>query len=111
MRLRNAVLAVASAAALVLAVPMSADAATGDFLYKVGKHSAGTPAGMYDPESGKCIDVFGATEADPAFAPENFTTSTATVFLEAECNGDVYFVMNPGKRLGDRLKFRSVVFS
>ncbi|MBD0694997.1 hypothetical protein [Streptomyces sp. CBMA123] len=110
MRLRNAVLAVASAAALVLAVPMSANAATGDFLYKVGR-LPGVPAGIADPESGKCIDLFGATEETPAFAPENFTRSTATVFLDFGCHGDTYYVMNPGKRLGDRLKLRSVVFS
>ncbi|MFJ7243805.1 hypothetical protein ACIQWA_04080 [Kitasatospora sp. NPDC098652] len=108
MRLRNAVLAVASAAALVLAVPMSANAATGDFLYKVGP---GVPAGLADPESGTCINLFGATENDPAYAPDNFTNSTATVFLDFDCNGDTYYVMNPGKRLGNRLKLRSVIFS
>ncbi|MFD9690455.1 hypothetical protein [Kitasatospora sp. NPDC059088] len=108
MRIRNAVLAVASAVALVVSVPMSANAATGDFLYKVGP---GVPAGLADPESGKCIDLFGATEADPAFAPENFTNSTATVFLDFDCAGDVFYVMNPGKKLGNRLKLRSVVFS
>ncbi|MEV7770398.1 hypothetical protein [Kitasatospora sp. NPDC086791] len=108
MRLRNAVLAAVSAAALVIAVPTSAGAATGDFLYKVGP---GVPAGLADPQSGTCINLFGATEQDPAFAPENFTTSTATVFLDFNCDGDVYYVMNPGKRLGGRLKLRSVIFS
>lgn len=110
MRLRNTVLAVASAVALVCAVPTSADAATGDFLYKVGR-LPGVPAGIADPESGTCINLFGATEVDPAFAPDNFTTSTATVFLDFDCNGDTFYVMNPGKRLGDRLKLRSVIFS
>ncbi|MER6298973.1 hypothetical protein ABT247_05275 [Kitasatospora sp. NPDC001539] len=108
MRLRNAALAVASAVALVCAVPTSANAATGDFLYKVGP---GIPAGMADPASGHCINVFGATESDPAFAPENFTNSTATVFLDFDCSGDVFYVMNPGKVLGNRLKLRSVIFS
>ncbi|CAM5595323.1 hypothetical protein ACIG0C_09800 [Kitasatospora aureofaciens] len=108
MRLRNAALAVASAVALVLAVPMSANAAVGEFLYKVGP---GVPAGIADPQSGKCINLFGATEKDPAFAPENLTTSTATVFLDFDCNGDTFYVMNPGKILGDRLKLRSVIFS
>ncbi|MEU4116551.1 hypothetical protein AB0F71_18920 [Kitasatospora sp. NPDC028055] len=110
MRLRNAVLAVVSAAALVLAVPMSANAATGDFLYKVGP-LPGVPAGLADPESGKCINLLGATESTPAYAPDNFTTSTATVFLDEDCDGDTYYVMPPGKRLGNRLKLRSVVFS
>ncbi|MFI1769218.1 hypothetical protein ACH41H_45310 [Streptomyces sp. NPDC020800] len=108
MRLRHSVAAALGALALVVTLPTSAGAATGDFLYKVGP---GVPAGIADPESGRCINLFGATEQDPAFAPENFTTSTATVFLDFDCNGDTFYVMNPGKRLGDRLKLRSVVFS
>lgn len=108
MRLRNAVLAAVSAAALLVAVPTSANAAIGDFLYKVGP---GVPAGLADPESRKCINLFGATEQTPAFAPENLTASTATVFLDFDCNGDTFYVMNPGKILGDRLKLRSVIFS
>ncbi|MFD0277696.1 hypothetical protein ACFVHB_27815 [Kitasatospora sp. NPDC127111] len=108
MRLRNATIAAASAVALVLAVPTSANAAVGEFLYKVGP---GVPAGIADPESRTCINLFGATEEHPAFAPSNLTTSTATVFLDFDCSGDTYYVMNPGKVLGDRLKLRSVVFS
>ncbi|AUY52858.1 hypothetical protein [Streptomyces sp. CB01881] len=108
MRLRNAAIAATSALALVFAVPTSANAATGDFLYKVGP---GVPAGIADPQSRECINLFGATEEHPAFAPENFTTSTATVFLDFDCDGDVFYVMNPGRKLGDRLKLRSVVFS
>ncbi|MFI2609358.1 hypothetical protein [Kitasatospora sp. NPDC018619] len=108
MRLRNAVLAAASAIALVLAVPFSANAAQGDFLYKVGP---GVPAGLADPRSGECVDLPWTTQEVPGFAPENLTGSTATVFLDFGCEGDTFYVMNPGKRLGDRLKLRSVVFS
>ncbi|WP_030243309.1 hypothetical protein [Streptomyces sp. NRRL S-350] len=108
MRLRNTVLAVASAAALVLATPVSANAATGDFLYKVGP---GVPTGLADPQSRECINLPGTTEEDPGFAPANLTDSTATVFLDFDCSGDVFYAMKPGKRLGDRLKLRSVVFS
>ncbi|MEW1908417.1 hypothetical protein AB0442_08155 [Kitasatospora sp. NPDC085895] len=108
MRLRNSLLAAAGALLITLAVPSSASAATGDFLYKVGP---GIPAGIADPESGQCVNLFGATEDHPAFAPENLTDSTATVFLDFDCSGDTYFVMNPGKKLGDRLKLRSVIFS
>ncbi|WP_037909274.1 hypothetical protein [Actinacidiphila yeochonensis] len=104
----NIALAAASALALVLAVPVSANAATGDFYYKVGP---GVPVGLPDPESGVCIDLPWTTEEAPGFAPENLTTSTATVYLDADCGGDVYYVMTPGKKLGDRLKTRSVVFS
>ncbi|MFE2412042.1 hypothetical protein ACFXDE_27220 [Kitasatospora sp. NPDC059408] len=107
MRLRNAVLASASALALVLAVPTSAGAATGDFLYKVGP---GVLTGLADPESRVCIDLPELGNG-PAFAPENLTSSTATVFLDAHCDGDVFYVMNPGKKLGDKLKLRSVIFS
>ncbi|MFJ4186902.1 hypothetical protein [Kitasatospora sp. NPDC089509] len=109
MRLRNAVLALASAAALVLTVPMSASAAAaGEFSYKYGR---GLPGFLVDPPSGECIDALGALADDPAFAPYNHTTSTATVFLDFGCSGETYYVMDPGKKLGDRLKFRSVIFS
>ncbi|MBO1417142.1 hypothetical protein [Streptomyces sp. FH025] len=108
MRLRNAVLAAASAVALVLAVPLSANATEGDFRYKYG---FGLRSGLFNPPSGLCIDIPEATAEEPAFAPENLTGSTATVYLDFDCKGDVFYVMNPGKRLGDRLKLRSVVFS
>lgn len=108
MRFRQTAVAALGALTLLIAVPSSAHAATGEFLYKVGP---GVPAGLADPESGQCINLFGATDIDPAFAPENFTRSTATVYLDFDCEGDVYRVMNPGTKLGDRLKLRSVVFS
>ncbi|WP_043472152.1 hypothetical protein [Kitasatospora sp. MBT66] len=108
MRFRNSLVAATGALLITLAVPTSANAADGEFLYKVGP---GVPTGLAEPVSGDCINVFGATEEHPAFAPENFTTSTATVFLDFNCVGDTYYVMNPGKRLGNRLKFRSVIFS
>ncbi|MEV6978817.1 hypothetical protein [Kitasatospora sp. NPDC093806] len=108
MRLRTTAAAALGALTLLLAVPNTAHAAHGEFLYKVGP---GIPAGMVEPESGDCINLFGATEEHPAFAPENFTTSTATVFLDFNCEGDTYYVMNPGKKLGNRLKLRSVIFS
>ncbi|MQS11118.1 hypothetical protein F7Q99_02160 [Streptomyces kaniharaensis] len=108
MRLRNASLAAASAIALVLAVPVSADAATGDFLYRVGP---GVQTGLADPESRACINLPWTTDEAPGSAPANLTTSTATVFLDFDCSGDTFYVMNPGKKLGDRLKLRSVLFS
>jgi hypothetical protein len=112
MRLRRSLLAVAGALLITVSVPMSpASAATGEFLYRIGVPPVGIPAGLADPKSGQCIDLFGATEIDPAFAPHNLTTSTATVFVDFHCEGDVFYVMNPGKKLGDRLKLRSVVFS
>ncbi len=108
MRLRNTVLAATSAIALVLAVPTSANAATGEFLYRTG---SGLPRGLTDPGSGECINLPGTTDAEPAHSPRNLTLSTATVFVDFDCAGDTYYVMKPGKVLGDRLKLRSVVFS
>ncbi|MER5352488.1 hypothetical protein ABT093_19425 [Kitasatospora sp. NPDC002551] len=108
MRLRNAVLAVTSAIALVLAVPVSANAADGEFRYKYGADFAGA---LVDPRSGTCIDLPEAGEDEPAYAPSNQTRSTATAFLDSGCAGDTYFVLRPGGRAGDRLLVRSVVFS
>ncbi|TCO59310.1 hypothetical protein [Actinocrispum wychmicini] len=101
--------AVVAAVALAVGIPASANATTGDFLYKAGP-LPGVLTGLADPESGVCIDLPDIGD-HPGYAPENLTTSTATVFLDAGCEGDVFRVMNPGKRLGDRLKLRSVVFS
>ncbi|MFE4515352.1 hypothetical protein ACFRMQ_14315 [Kitasatospora sp. NPDC056783] len=107
MRLRNAVLAAASAIALVLAVPFSAHAAEGEFRSKYG---FGSTSGLFNPPSGRCIDIPEATAEQPAFAPENITRSTATVYKDFDCNGESY-VLDPGKKASDRLKLRSVVFS
>ncbi|MEV0193179.1 hypothetical protein AB0I39_32190 [Kitasatospora purpeofusca] len=107
-RLRIATVAAVSAGALLLALPTSANAATGEFLYKVGP---GLPHGLTDPPSEECLNLPGATDEEPGHSPRNLTLSTATVFLDFNCEGDVYYVMNPGKILGVRLKVRSVVFS
>ncbi|GAA4837567.1 hypothetical protein [Kitasatospora terrestris] len=108
MRLRTSLAALGGAVLLVICTPTSSYAATGDFLYKVGP---GVLAGIADPASGTCIDLPFTTEEHPGFAPENFTDATATVFLDSGCDGDVFYVMNPGKKLGDRLELRSVIFS
>ncbi|MFF8694826.1 hypothetical protein ACF08W_21730 [Streptomyces sp. NPDC015144] len=42
-------------------------------------------------------------------AAKNHTT--ATVFLDADCKGDVYYSLPPGAGAGDRLQTRSVIFS
>ena len=107
MRLRNTV-AAAGALLLVLSVPASAFAADGVFEYRYG---SGIPGSLVDPDSGSCIDLPEAGPDTPAYAPKNFTDRTATVFVDFECNGDTYYVMNPGKKLGDKLKLHSVIFS
>ncbi|MER7772371.1 hypothetical protein [Kitasatospora sp. NPDC096140] len=109
MRLRHSLVAAVGALTLTLAVPTSAHAAAGEFEYQWGP--LGLPNLLIDPPSGECIDLPLVTDADPGFAPYNRTSSTATVFLDFGCSGDTYYVMDPGKRLGPRLKLRSVVFS
>jgi hypothetical protein len=108
MRLRHAVAASAGALLLAVSLPASAFAAEGDFGYR---HGSGLKSTLHDPESGTCLDLPEATEDDPAYAPANHTDATATVFLDFDCSGDTYYVMDPGKHLGDRLKLRSVIFS
>ncbi|OII61449.1 hypothetical protein BJP40_05330 [Streptomyces sp. CC53] len=114
MRRRRSRAAGLGAVTLLLALPASpASAADGEFRYRyVGTGGINLNGRLTDPESGVCIDI-PETEGNnfPALAPQNLTDSAATVFLEAHCDGDVFFVMPPGRRLGDRLRFRSVVFS
>ncbi|MEV7547949.1 hypothetical protein [Streptomyces sp. NPDC089915] len=108
MRLRSSLGALAGALLLTLSVSTSAHAAGGEFEYQYG---TGLPNILIDPVSGECIDLPFTTPEAPGFAPYNRTDSTATVFVDFGCNGDTYYVMNPGKKLGARLKLRSVVFS
>ncbi|MBF9072611.1 hypothetical protein [Streptacidiphilus fuscans] len=108
MRLRNAVTSAAAALLLALAVPASAHAASGEFRYQFGP---GYTSSLEDPPSGVCIDIPEATIDNPAYAPQNFTDSTATVFRDLGCDGDVYYVMPPGMVRGQRLIVRSVIFS
>ncbi|MGE7388377.1 hypothetical protein ACQKM2_23205 [Streptomyces sp. NPDC004126] len=109
MRLRTAVPAVMGALLLTLAMPSSANAAAiGIFTYRAEGHAL--PLELVDPPNEECIDVPGATDVDPARNPRNGTLSRATVFLDFGCQGDTFYVMNPGKVLGNRLTFRSVIF-
>ncbi|MEW2530140.1 hypothetical protein [Streptomyces sp. NPDC047071] len=112
MRLRTSLASALGALALVVTVPTSADAAIGEFAYTY-RNAAGlpVPGGLTDPPSRECINLPGATEEEPASAPKNLTSSVATVFLDANCDGDTYYVMPPGRILGERLKLRSVIFS
>ncbi|MFE1381928.1 hypothetical protein ACFW6S_23640 [Streptomyces sp. NPDC058740] len=113
MRLRSTLIASASALLLALTVTNPAQAATGDFNYTyIGSGGISVSGQLADPESGVCINIPETVGNNfPAIAPRNFTGSTATVFLDADCDGDTYYVMSPGKILGDRLRLRSVVFS
>ncbi|WP_420082141.1 hypothetical protein ACN6AT_34640 [Streptomyces sp. JL4002] len=114
MRLRNTVAATLGALLLSAVLPTSpASAATGDFVYTyVGLNGLNLRGELSNPDSGQCINIPETVgSALPALAPRNYTTSTATVFLEADCDGDVFRTLAPGQRLGNSLRLRSVVFS
>ncbi|MCT4352078.1 hypothetical protein M5362_02875 [Streptomyces sp. Je 1-79] len=107
MRIRHTMAAAAGALLLVLTLPGSASAADGEFAYKYGSGSAGR---MLDPETSNCTNIPEATEASPAYAPQNATNGIATFFAAADCEGDAYVQMDPGATLGDDVKGLSVHF-
>ncbi|MGW2772001.1 hypothetical protein ACWC4C_05500 [Streptomyces olivaceoviridis] len=106
--------AASTAFALLLAVPGSAAAATGQFRYTYTTTDGYEAVGFLNsPPSGQCINLQGpASEPGSASrAPKNRTDATATVFLNADCEGDTYYTLPPGSGASDRLLLRSVVFS
>ncbi|MEU6016777.1 hypothetical protein ABZ826_22795 [Streptomyces sp. NPDC047515] len=115
MRLRSTVAAAFGALALIVAVPASADAASGDFSYTYSGLDGFPQIGfLLDPPSGVCItlpEVADPASSSPAHTPWNHTDATATVFAGVDCAGD-YFTLRPnGGHASSRLKLRSVVFS
>ncbi|MFI8952746.1 hypothetical protein ACIGO6_40615 [Streptomyces sp. NPDC053750] len=106
--------AACSAIALLLAVPGPASAATGQFRYTYTTADGYEAVGfLNNPPSGQCVNLQGpASEPGSASrAPKNRTDATATVFLDADCEGDTYYTLPPGTGASDRLLLRSVVFS
>ncbi|MCN9242367.1 hypothetical protein NGF19_16470 [Streptomyces sp. RY43-2] len=106
--------AASSALVLLLAAPGSASAATGQFRYSYTTEEGYEAVGfLNNPDSGTCINLHGpgSEPGSPGRAPKNRTDATATVFLGADCEGDIYYTLRPGAGAGDRLLVRSVVFS
>ncbi|WP_331723734.1 MULTISPECIES: hypothetical protein [unclassified Streptomyces] len=115
MRLCRSVGAALGALALVLTLPTSANAATGDFSYKfVGLDGTTQSATLHDPESPACItlpEVADPDSSEPAFAPHNDTDTWAMVFTEEDCTGDSWTLKPHGKPATESLKLRSVYLS
>ncbi|MEV7154359.1 MULTISPECIES: hypothetical protein [Streptomyces] len=106
--------AACSALVLLLAAPGSASAATGQFRYTYTTAQGYEAVGfLNNPAGGECINLRGPASEPGSVsrAPKNRTDATATVFLDADCEGDVYYTLPPGAGAGDRLLLRSVVFS
>ncbi|MFI6147989.1 hypothetical protein [Streptomyces sp. NPDC051109] len=115
MRLRNAAVAAFGAFTLLLAVPTSASAATGQFEYSVvGLDGQPLKTSLENPVGEECItlpEVADPNASEPAFSPRNRTDAVATVFTEPGCEGD-YFTLRAHTGHGSaRLKLRSVVFA
>ncbi|EPH40224.1 peptidase inhibitor family I36 protein [Streptomyces aurantiacus] len=114
MRFRSSAGAALGALALILTVPTSASAATGEFEYTyTGLNGMPQTAKLVDPESRVCHtlpEVADDDASNPAHSPRNRTDSTVTVFTEAECEG-AYFTLRPGGQASERLKMRSAIFS
>ncbi|MER6105933.1 hypothetical protein ABT115_27460 [Streptomyces sp. NPDC001832] len=115
MRLRSTVAAALGALALIVAVPSSASAASGEFSYRYTALDGSPQVGfLFDPPSRVCItlpEVADPSSSNPAHTPWNLTDASATVFTDVDCEGD-YFTLRPhGGHASSRLKLRSVVFS
>ncbi|MFI8365218.1 hypothetical protein ACIGD1_34335 [Streptomyces sp. NPDC085612] len=115
MRFRRASVAAIGAFTLLLAVPQSASAAVGEFQYTyIGVDGKPHIRILLDPESRECItlpEVADPNASEPAYSPRNRTTSTATVFTDADCEGDFFALRPLVGRGSENLKLRSVAFS
>ncbi|WAL94929.1 hypothetical protein [Streptomyces sp. Je 1-369] len=115
MRLRHTLAAALGAFALVITLPTSATAATGDFSYKfAGPDGHPRKVTFHNPPSPGCIplaEVADPGSTEPAFAPHNNTDEWATVFTEPDCTGDSWTLRPHGKPATDRLKLRSVLLT
>ncbi|QEU95011.1 hypothetical protein [Streptomyces kanamyceticus] len=112
MRLRTTVAAALGALALVVTLPTSASAATGDFSYKfVGLDGTPQSVTLHDPQSPGCVtlaEVADPGSSEPAFAPHNDTDEWVMVFTEPDCTGDSWTLRPHGRPTTDELKLRSV---
>ncbi|GHH11390.1 hypothetical protein [Streptomyces rubradiris] len=109
-----AVGAACSAFVLLLTAPGAASAATGQFRYTYTTDEGYDAVGfLNNPASRQCVNLptSGAGSGTVSRAPKNLTNSTATVFLDADCEGDTYYTLRPGAGASERLLLRSVVFS
>ncbi|MFJ3976516.1 hypothetical protein [Streptomyces sp. NPDC090021] len=112
MRLRTALASSTAALALVLSAASPSSAAIGEFQYTtVDLNNIQVRQRLIDPVDEECINL-DSTANLPALLGRNFTNKQATVFRDADCEGDVWWVVNPGgARTPVPARFRSVVFN
>ncbi|MEU8031504.1 hypothetical protein AB0C13_23155 [Streptomyces sp. NPDC049099] len=115
MRLRTALLSLASAVTLVLSVSASAragaDGALDYGLVEAGGRHAGT---LEDPDLNECINIpelgSSADSRTYADAPHNVTNAYADVYEERDCEGTRTTLAPDAPGSPDTLHFRSVLF-
>ncbi|MFM9372776.1 hypothetical protein [Streptomyces sp. Da 82-17] len=113
MRLRSAFTAVLGAALLLVAVPGSASAASGQFRYDYVTLEGHAVTGfLNDPPSGECVNLPGVGWENPlpGHSPKNRTDAWALVFTDTDCEGDSFRLRPHTGGASERLKVRSVVF-
>ncbi|MEU6659991.1 hypothetical protein [Streptomyces sp. NPDC046821] len=112
MRRSTTVAASFAAFALALALPASAQAATGGFSYKfVGMDGTARSVTLNDLPSRQCVTLPEAADpnsSEPAFAPHNDTDEYAVVFTGPDCEGASWTLRPHGRPATDFLKLRSV---
>jgi hypothetical protein len=109
---RRSTVAVLAAFALALTLPASAQAATGDFSYKiVGLDGRTQSVTLHELPSRQCVtlpEVADPSSSEPALAPHNDTDEWALVFTGPDCEGDSWTLRPHGRQATDYLKLRSV---
>ncbi|GGR71005.1 hypothetical protein GCM10010252_06580 [Streptomyces aureoverticillatus] len=114
MRLLSTACAALGALALIVALPTSASAADGHFLYRyTGLDGSPRVGVLTDPRSYECLtlpEVGDPASSSPAHSPLNHTSEYATVFTGPHCDGASYVLDPNGGQASERLKLRSVRF-
>ncbi|WP_447035555.1 hypothetical protein [Streptomyces sp. DSM 118878] len=114
MRLHSAFPTVLGAALLLVAVPGSASAATGQFRYSYETVEGHEASGfLRNPPNGRCINLHGVGQENPqpGHSPKNRTDAWATVFTDTDCEGDTFRLRPHTGGASERLKVRSVIFN
>ncbi|MGW6618475.1 hypothetical protein ACWGA0_34095 [Streptomyces erythrochromogenes] len=113
MRLRSAVTAALGTALLLVAVPASASAASGRFVYEYVTVEGYEATGfLNDPADDRCFNLpgVGQENPEPGHSPRNRTDAWATVFADTNCEGPSFRLRPHTGGASERLKVRSVVF-
>ncbi|QEV18055.1 MULTISPECIES: peptidase inhibitor family I36 protein [Streptomyces] len=113
MRFRTSLAAALGALALVVTLPTSANAATGQFVFTYNRDGKTIEARLNDPKGRECIDLAEVADpsATPAHSPRNRTNSIVTVYSDLECEGESFSLRAYSGFGGEGLKFRSVIFN